>query len=137
MNITKLPFVEKVGIKRNDNNLLELLFDETVQNHVQTIHAGAQYTLAETASGEILQTEFPELVGTVVPVLRESQVKYKKPAMRSITAIASISPNSKQKFNEQLGKKGRASISVNVNVKDSQDTVTCIGTFNWLVQKIS
>lgn len=137
MNITKLPFVEKVGIKRNDNNLLELLFDETVQNHVQTIHAGAQYTLAETASGEILQTEFPDLVGKVVPILRESQVKYKKPAMKTITAIASISPESKQKFNEQLGKKGRASISVNVNVKDSQDTVTCIGMFNWFVQKIS
>ena len=137
MNITKLPFVEKVGIKRNDNNLLELLFDETVQNHMQTIHAGAQYTLAETASGEVLQTEFPELLGTVVPVLRESQVKYKKPAMKTITAIASIALEAKQKFNEQLGKKGRASISVNVNVKDSQDTVTCIGTFNWFVQKIS
>lgn len=80
MNVTKIPFVEKVGIEKNNNNEFQLSFDDSVQNHLQIIHASAQFTLAETASGEILQTEFPDLVGKVVPLLRESQIKFKKPA---------------------------------------------------------
>ncbi|MCK4671138.1 MAG: DUF4442 domain-containing protein [Candidatus Aegiribacteria sp.] len=43
-----------------------------MQNHLQTIHASAQFTLAETASGEMLRIELPELVGKVVPIFRDS-----------------------------------------------------------------
>ena len=68
MNVAKIPFVEKVGVKRNTQGYLELSYDEGVLNHLQTIHASAQFTLAETASGELLQTRFPELVGRVLPI---------------------------------------------------------------------
>lgn len=107
-----------------------------VQNHLKTIHACAQFTLAETASGEILQTTFPELLGKVIPVLRDSQIKFKKPATKSIIAVASVSSGSIQKFNDQISKKGRASISVDVEIKDIENTVTCVGKFNWFVQII-
>ena len=33
-------------------------------------------------------------------------------------------------------KKGRASISVDVEIKDIENTVTCVGKFNWFVQSI-
>jgi len=136
MNVTKIPFVEKVGVKRSEQGLLELAFSEGVQNHLKTIHACAQFTLAETASGEILQTKFPELVGKVIPVLRDSQIKFKKPATKSITAVSYVSSESIQKFNDQFSKKGRALISVDVEIKDIENTVTCVGKFNWFVQSI-
>ncbi len=136
MNVTQIPFVEKVGIKRSEQGLLELAFSAGVQNHLKTIHAAAQFILAETASGEILQTKFPELVGKVIPVLRDSQIKFKKPATKSIIAVASVSSESIQKFNDQISKKGRASISVDVEIKDIENTVTCVGKFNWFVQII-
>ena len=78
MDVTKIPFVEKVGIVQKSDGRLELPFNESVHNHLHTIHASAQFVLAETASGEILQTLFPELVGKVVPVLRDSKIKFKK-----------------------------------------------------------
>ncbi|MBN4082192.1 YiiD C-terminal domain-containing protein [Mariprofundus ferrooxydans] len=136
MNIIKIPFVRKVGIEKNDDGFLYLQFDESVYNHLQSIHASAQFTLAETASGEILQMEFPELVGKVVPMLRDSQIKFRKPALQSVIAYPSISDDSVQKFKELLLKKGRASISVNVEVKDNEGTTTCTGVFNWFVQYI-
>ena len=111
-------------------------FSNEIHNHLQTIHASAQFTLAETASGEILQTKFPELVGKVVPLLRDSQIKFKKPATKSITAFSSISNESLEKFNNQFSKKGRGSITVDVAIKDNDKTVTCVGIFNWFVQSL-
>ena len=136
MNVVEIPFVKKVGIKKRDDGCLHLQFGKSVHNHLQSIHASAQFTLAETASGELLQTEFPELIGNVVPVLRDSQIKFRKPALKSISAFPSISDDSIQKFKEQLLKKGRASISVSVEVKDSKGSVTSLGIFNWFVQQI-
>jgi len=136
MNITEIPFVHKVGIQKNTDGKLELPFDQTVQNHLQTIHASAQFALAETANGEILQKSFPDLVGKVMPVLRESQIKFKKPAHKKIIAYPSVTAESISKFDEQISKKGRAIISVEVQVKDVDGTVTCTGTFKWFVQSI-
>ena len=136
MNVLKIPFVEKAGITKTADGQLELVFREDIQNHLNTIHASAQFTLAETASGEVLQQQFPELVGKVVPVLRDSEMKFKKPALQNIYAQASISDESRSKFSEQFSKKGRASITVHVDIKDVEGTVTSIATFNWFVQSL-
>jgi len=136
MNILEIPFIEKVGIQRGREGLLSLLFNNSLHNHLKTIHASAQFTLAETSSGELLQTQFPELVGKVIPLLRESQVKYKKPATNSISAHSSIATEVLDKFNLQYSKKGRAILPVYVEIKDSENTITCTGTFTWFIQRI-
>lgn len=136
MNVTEIPFVKKVGITRNDQDLLALPFSEQLQNHLQTLHASAQFTLAETASGEHLQNTFPELAGKVIPVLRDSHVKFKKPAVKSIAAYPTLSEQAIEKFNEQFLKKGRSTTAVQVEIKDGDNTVTCVSTFNWFVQRI-
>ena len=136
MNVLEIPFVKKVGISKTDTNKLELAFTTDTHNHLETMHASAQFTLAETASGEFLQTLFPELVGKVVPVLRDASVKFKKPAVKNIIAYPSISDEAREKFNNQFSKKGRASICVDVEIKDIDDTVTSIASYNWFVQKL-
>ncbi len=136
MNVIEIPFVKKVGITQSSKGELKLPFTNETHNHLQTMHASAQFTLAETASGEYLQTLFPELVGKVIPVLRDASVKFKKPAVKTIIAYPSISDESLEKFNSQFAKKGRASIAVDVEVKDIDNTVTCIATYNWFVQKL-
>ena len=136
MDVTKIPFVEKVGVIKATNGKLELPFTESSHNHLQTIHASAQFALAETASSEILATSFPELVGKVIPVLRDSQIKFRKPANSTISASPLITEESLIKFKEQLSKKGRALISVNVEIQDQGGIVTSIGVFNWFVQSV-
>jgi len=136
MDVVQIPFVKKVGITQAKEGYLELAFNDDTHNHLATMHASAQFTLAETASGEFLQTLFPELVGKVIPVLRDATVKFKRPAIKTIIAYPSISDEAQEKFNTQFAKKGRASISVNVEIKDIENTVTCIASYNWFVQKI-
>lgn len=136
MDVTEIPFVKKIGIAKKDDGGLELSFDDSVYNHLQTIAASAQFALAETASGEELQLLFPELVGKVVPVLRDSQIKFKKPASKTVAAYPSVADEAIVKFREQFEKKGRSSIYVNVEVRDVDNVVTCTGAFNWFVQSI-
>lgn len=136
MNILQIPFVEKTGIQRDSEGALALTFNDSIHNHLQTIHASAQFTLAETASGEFLQNKYPDLAGKVIPLLRESQAKFKKPATNSIAAYASVTSEASEKFNIQFQKKGRASLPVYVEIKDTEDTVTFTGTFTWFIQRV-
>lgn len=136
MNVIEIPFVKKVGITQAKDGNLGLDFNDDTHNHLATMHASAQFTLAETASGEHLQNLFPELEGKVIPVLRDATVKFKKPAVKSIIAYPSTSDEALEKFNNQFSKKGRATISVDVEIKDIGNTVTCVATYNWFVQKI-
>ena len=135
MRATDIPFAELVGVKQSDD-ALSLEFEKKISNHLQTIHAGAQYTLAETASGLYLQELFPELVGKVVPILRESNIKYKKPASTSIKALAKIDDAKKEKFREMFAKKGRALLEVSVEVVDADSSIVANASFVWFVQKI-
>ena len=136
MNVLEIPFVKKVGLTRNTDGSLILPMDQSNENHIQTVHASAQFTLAETLSGEALQKMFPHLIGHVVPILRASEIKFKKPATGEIYGLTHIDDVQRKKFEEQFAKKGRASISVEVEIKDSNALTTCLGQFEWFVQKI-
>ncbi len=136
MDVTQIPFVKHTGIVKKEEGTLKLEASEIVKNHIQTIHASAQFTLAETQSGLFLELAFPELVGKVVGVLRGSTVKYKNPAISTIYAIASIDEDVKEKFLTQIARKGRASIVLQVEVRNEDDSVTMQGEFSWFIQNI-
>ena len=137
MEVTNIPFAKHIGIERKEEGTLKLESTEVVQNHIQSIHASAQFALAETQTGLFLQLEFPELEGKAVGLLRGSTVKYKNPARTSIYAVASIEDEIKEKFLTQFMRKGRASIMVKVEVLDVEDVITMQGEFTWFVQNIN
>ena len=135
MKATQIPFVKYIGIEEDDTQL-SLNFKEELLNHIKTIHASAQFTLAETQSGVHLQTLFPHLEGKVVPVLRDAQIKYKKPAQEKIIAFASVSDEDIEKFKSQFEKKGRGSLKVDTKIKDINGVLTCEATFTWFIQSL-
>ena len=136
MDVTHIPFAKHIGIEYQDKSTLKLNPADAVQNHIQSIHASAQFTLAETQSGLFLQEVFPEYVGKVVGVLRGSTVKYKNPATSSIYATATLEDRVKENFLVQFERKGRASLSVTVEVRDENEVITMIGTFDWFIQSL-
>ncbi len=137
MQITDIPFVKHIGIKIKEEGTLKLEATKSVENHIQTIHASAQFTLAEIQSGLFLQTLFPEHKDNVIPLLRSSSVKYKQPATKEIVAVSSVDNVHKEKFETLFLKKGRASISINVELRDVDEVITMVGEFTWFVQKIN
>ena len=136
MDVTQIPFAKHIGIERKEEGTLKLESTDIVKNHIQSIHASAQFALAETQTGLFLQLEFPELEGKVVGLLRGATVKYKNPATTSIYAVASLEEEVKEKFLTQIERKGRASIMVKVEVLDVEDVLTMQGEFTWFVQKL-
>ena len=136
MDVTQIPFAKHIGIEYKGEGTLKLDSTDIVQNHIQGIHASAQFTLAETQSGLFLQQAFPELVGKVAGVLHGSTVKYKNPATTSIHAIAILGDIVKEKFLSQLERKGRAGISITVELRDQNEVITMVGTFDWFIHKI-
>ncbi len=135
LKATDIPFVRHLGIEE-ENSKLSLDFKNDVLNHIETIHASAQFALAETQSGIHLQKLFPELEGKVLPVLRDAQIKYRKPAQEKIIAFASTDAEDVAKFRSQFEKRGRASIQINVEVKDINGVLTSQATFTWFVQAL-
>lgn len=132
MQVKEIPFVKLLDIQQDDKTLF-LECKENLFNHVQTIHASAQFTLAETQSGVLLQELFPHLEGKVIPLLRDATIKYKKPAQKKIYALASVSDENLQKFQDIFEKKGRGSVQVDVVVKDIEEVVTAVASFIWFV----
>ena len=135
MEVTQIPFVKLLEIN-DEKEYLSLEYKKDILNHVQTIHASAQFTLAETQSGVLLQELFPDLEGKVIPLLRDATIKYKKPAQKKIYAFASVSDENLQKFQELFEKKGRGSVQVDVVVKDIDDVVTAVASFVWFVTRL-
>jgi len=141
MDITEIPFNRFVGITRTDPSdtaLLQLYKSEHLDNHLNTVHASAQFALAEAASGECLLHKFKDITSasSFIPVVRDVQVKYRKPAMGTLRASANISDADTAKAMETLSKKGRAIISVEVDLLDESKNTTMTATFSWFIQRI-
>lgn len=59
-------------------------------NHVGGPHAGAMFTLAESASGAIVMAAFGDQLTRAVPLAVNAGIAYKKLAMGEVTATATL-----------------------------------------------
>ncbi|MFI0980312.1 DUF4442 domain-containing protein [Streptomyces sp. NPDC021093] len=59
-------------------------------NHVGGPHAGAMFTLAESASGAIVIAAFGDQLTRAVPLAVKAEIGYKKLAMGVVTATATL-----------------------------------------------
>jgi acyl-coenzyme A thioesterase PaaI-like protein len=140
MDVTEIPFNRFIGISRTDppdTAMLKLQRSENLSNHLNTVHASAQFALAEAASGECLLRRFKDIASSasLIPVVREVLVKYRKPATGTLRATATVSDGDAASAIEALAGKGRAVIPVQVNVSDEPGTTTMTATFSWFIQK--
>jgi uncharacterized protein (TIGR00369 family) len=81
-----LEFVE-VTSKRA---VLRLPDQPDYHNHLGGLHAGAMFTLAESASGAIVLTAFGDQFSRAVPLAVRAEINYKKLAMGPVTATATL-----------------------------------------------
>ena len=136
MDILEIEFIKLLGIKR-DNSSLILEPKEKLNNHIGSLHAGALYTLAEAQSGLFLQDSFKEFSADAVPLLRCSKTTYKNSATSVVKAFASANKNDLEKFKDNFLKKGRATISIKVELLDSKKRIVMLGEFKWFVQRVN
>lgn len=114
-------------------HLLELPLTPLLKNHLGTMHAAAQFALAESASAECLRREFPALVGKVVPMVRGVTMKYRKPATGDLFAFAHPDEDTRQNLVTNLATRSAARAMVAVELKDAAGTLTFSGQFEWFI----
>ena len=137
MDVTKLPFNHFIGLKISNKSDYLLMLDNRAEysNHLDTVHASAQFALAEATSGHFLLNEFSELTD-IVPVVRKVEIKYKKPATGSIFSKAKFLETEKNEVLEALNQKGRAILKVEVSLFDETEKFIMQSVFEWFVTKL-
>ena len=133
MDVLNIPFNRLIGLEISDDPeyLMMLQAKRVYENHLQTVHASALFALAEASSGLCLLREFSELKN-VVPIVRNVEVKYKKPSQGMIRSKVSLTVD-KATVLETLKTKHRALIPVQVSLFDANSVLIMQAAFEWFV----
>ena len=89
-----VPFARTLGITFSsvtpDSAVAELPDATALHNHVGGPHAGAMFSLAETASGAIVLAAFAPHLHLATPLAVRASIEYVKLAMGTVTATARL-----------------------------------------------
>jgi acyl-coenzyme A thioesterase PaaI-like protein len=137
MDVTLLPFNRLVGLEKapiGSGFLLCLPSSPNYLNHLGTVHATAQLALAEASSAEFLLQRFGGAAG-VAPVVRRLEAKFRKPANGRIFSRATADESEVAKLTSDLEAKGRAQVSVSVEIVDENRVVAMTAVVEWFIAK--
>lgn len=102
-------------------------------NHVGTQHAGALFTVAETASGAAFVGAFAERMGDVTPLARNAEISYEKIAKGPITASAVLGIGQGEAL-ATLDAEGKVEFPCEVELTDGSGTRVATATVLWHVR---
>jgi acyl-coenzyme A thioesterase PaaI-like protein len=128
LRATDLAYNRALGIRDaapGAEHLLELPFGPLVQNHLGTLHAAAQFSLAEAASAECLQRCY----GGV-------EVKYRKPAAGDLLAYGAPNEPTRLHLLAEMAARGRGKAVILIDLKDRSGTLTFHGQFEWFISRL-
>lgn len=103
-------------------------------NHIGTPHAGAMFTLGETASGAAMAGAFADILLTLRPVAAEARIGFLKIARGTLTAEAQVSQPA-DTLRQTLDSAGKVVFDVTVRISD--ETGADVGTMSvaWHVSR--
>lgn len=135
--VLDLPFNRFLGLElaKDDAQLLRLPAGSQYFNHLGTVHASALVALAEASSGEFLLRHFGSTDG-LIPVVRRLESKFRKPANGSIQSRVHVAPETLAHLDTELGTKGRASVSLTIELHDESGAHVLSANVEWFVQRI-
>jgi thioesterase domain-containing protein len=121
-------FVEQTGIQalelkpRHIKLMMPLKGNE---NHIGIMYAGALFTLAEVPGGALYLTTFD--VSRYYPIVKEMNIRFRRPAATDITVALSISEKKVQAIQTEAAKNGKAEYTLETELKDAEGTVVALG----------
>jgi uncharacterized protein (TIGR00369 family) len=129
-----LPFVKTCGIQIDEIGAgfsrASMPEDGKLNNHLGSQHAGAMFTLAETASGAAMAGGFADLIMGLRPVAKEAKIQYVKVAQGATHAKARV-PGDIAALKQVLQSEGKVAFPVEVDIFDSGDTLVCQVQVEW------
>lgn len=112
-----------------------VLLPERVEltNHVGSQHAGALFTVAETASGAAFVGAFAERLGDVTPLARSAEISYVKVARGPIEARARLAGSTTELL-ATLDAEGKVEFPCEVEMIDGSGERVATATVRWHVR---
>jgi uncharacterized protein (TIGR00369 family) len=129
-----LPLVRTLGIRIDSigpgTAEVSMPDDGKLHNHLGTPHAGALFTLAETASGAAMAGGFAELIMGLRPVAKASRIQYQKVAKGATRASGRV-PGDLAALKAQLAADGKIAFPVEVDIFDEHGTLAAQVQVDW------
>jgi acyl-coenzyme A thioesterase PaaI-like protein len=102
-------------------------------NHVGGPHAGAMFTLGETASGAVVLAAFGQVLDRAVPLAVTATIAYQKVALGPVLATARLGRTPAEVLAE-LDAGQRPEFPVNVEIGTADGTTTSVLTVIWTLR---
>jgi len=137
-----VPFVRTLDISIVDvatdggdgvRAVAEMPDNPAAYNHVGGPHAGALFTLGETASGAVVMAAFGDQLGRTVPLAVRAEISYRRLAMGPLRATARLGRPVAAVVDE-LDAGTRPEFAVNVEIATLDGTPTAELTVIWTLR---
>jgi len=132
-----VPFAGHLGMEITsvaEGEAVVLLPDRPeLTNHVGSQHAGALFTVAETASGAAFVGAFAERLGEVTPLARSAEISYEKIAKGPIEASAKLGVPATEAI-ATLDAEGKVEFPCKIELADSTGQRVATATVRWHVR---
>lgn len=132
--MSSLPLVNLLGIKIEEigpgHARVVMPADPKINNHLGSQHAGAVFTLAETASGAAMAGGFADLILDLRPVAKQAGIQYLKVLQGSTRAEARVKGDIAA-LKKTLQDEGKVAFPVDVDVIDTEGTLVAQVQVDW------
>lgn len=136
MNVTEanqaihvIDFVERAGIRVDEvgpGRCVLSMAEEPNVNHFGTVYAGAIYTLGEVPGGVLFFATFDG--ERFFPLVKSSQVRYRRPARGRLSVEATISPEEVERLEAEAAEHGKADFDLDLEITDATGEVVAMMT---------
>lgn len=103
-----------------------------VHNHIGSVHAGALFTLGETASAVAMLGVFAEQISLIRPVTVDVTISYLKIARGTLVATARTTVPAKR-LQDELAAQGRATLDLTVDIANDRGGIVAQMKAKWTV----
>ncbi|MDR1160304.1 MAG: DUF4442 domain-containing protein [Syntrophomonadaceae bacterium] len=133
MDATDLPFNILIGLQyaADSSDYLFMLEDKNqYHNHVGTVHASAQFALAEATSGHYLKQQFSELPNLIL-LLKKVESRYRRPARGKLFSKAALYNVNKEEVIDSINKNGKALAHAEAFLFDKNAELVMQSLYEW------
>lgn len=136
---TLVPMVGTLALEFLDlapqRAVLRLPDDPAYHNHIGGPHAGAMFTLAESATGALVLGNFGRHLDLATPLAVEATIRYRKVAMGPLYAEA-LMHDTPESVLDQLRAGERPEFRIEVVLSTEDWTVTGEASFLWTLRPV-
>ncbi|GAA4598888.1 DUF4442 domain-containing protein [Planotetraspora phitsanulokensis] len=135
--LDSVPFARLLGVTFDSvgtgTAVARLPDRDDLHNHVGGPHAGALFSLAESASGAAMLSAFGDQLSRAVPLATVAAVRYLKLAKGEVTASATLRAD-RDEVVARLDAGERPEFDVAVDIRDAAGTVVSEVTVSWTLR---